>query len=170
VILFAGRYSQKELNIFTDDRGHFVDRLASELLMFVPFLVFQVPDLYAVAVIGLYRSIHNRFVHANVMIDLGWIGWFLVSPEFHRVHHSVNPADADKNFGVLLSVFDHLFGTAHQSQDIYPATGIADARFPTEDRVRVTQLPMNWIMQTIYPFSQLLDRLTPRRLGLYRGR
>lgn len=163
-------HSQKEMNLFTEDRNHVVDKLVVSLLKFVPFYIFQVPDLYAVAVIGLYISIHSRFVHANVKIDLGWLGWLLASPQFHRVHHSTDPAHLDKNFGGVLSIFDHLFGTAYPSRDIYPETGITDARFPTEDKIRGSQLPINWLIQTIYPFVQLFERLTSRRLRLFRGR
>jgi sterol desaturase/sphingolipid hydroxylase (fatty acid hydroxylase superfamily) len=151
-------HSQKEMNVFTDDRGHFVDRFVSRILMFIPFFMFQVPSLYAVSVIGLYVSIHSRFVHSNAKIDLGWFGWFLASPQFHRVHHSVELAHADKNYGGVLSVFDHLFGTAVKARDVYPETGIADARFPAEDRVGVAQLPGNWLLQTMYPFTQVMER------------
>jgi hypothetical protein len=155
-------HSQKELNVFTDDRVHVVDMLAASLLMFVPFYIFQVPNLYAVAVIGLYRSIHSRFLHANVKINLGWLGWLVASPQFHRVHHSADPAHVDKNFAVVLSVFDHLFGTAYPSRDIYPDTGINDARFPNEGNTRVLGLPGNWLMQTSFPFVQFFKQIAPR--------
>jgi sterol desaturase/sphingolipid hydroxylase (fatty acid hydroxylase superfamily) len=157
-------HSQKELNIFTNDRNHFVDRLFMKILTFLPFFMFQVPSLYALAVIGLYGSIHNRFLHANVKIELGWFRWFLTSPQFHRVHHSVESAHADMNYGVVLSVFDHLFRTAYKARDVYPETGIADARFPTEDRIGVAQLPINWFMQAVYPFARLIER-TARTIG-----
>jgi sterol desaturase/sphingolipid hydroxylase (fatty acid hydroxylase superfamily) len=161
-LFHAVHHSQKELNIFTDDRVHFVDLLAASLLMFVPFYIFQVPNLYAIAVIGLYRSIHGRFLHANVRINLGWLGLLVVSPQFHRVHHSADPDHVDKNFGVVLSVFDHLFGTAHPSRDIYPETGIDDVQFPAEYSTRVSRLPRNWLMQTSFPFVQLFKQIAPR--------
>jgi sterol desaturase/sphingolipid hydroxylase (fatty acid hydroxylase superfamily) len=160
-LFHAVHHSQTELNVFTEDRVHFVDALAASLIMFIPFYIFQVPNLYAVAVIGLYRSIHARFLHANVKINLGWIGWLIASPQFHRVHHSGNPAHEDKNFGVVLSIFDHLFGTAHPSRDIYPETGINDARFPIENNTRVFHLPANWLMQTIFPFLQFFKQIAP---------
>ena len=157
----AVHHSQKELNAFTEDRSHFMDRLASSLVMFIPFYIFEVPSLYAVAVVGLYVSIHSRFVHANAKINLGWLGWVVASPQFHRVHHSSDPAHADKNFAGILSMFDYLFGTAYPSRDVYPETGIYDAQFPTEDKTRVVRLPENWLMQIIFPFVQCFRRFVP---------
>jgi sterol desaturase/sphingolipid hydroxylase (fatty acid hydroxylase superfamily) len=161
-LFHAVHHSQKELNTFTEDRVHVVDALAASLLMFIPYYIFQVPNLYAVAIIALYRSIHTRFLHANVKINLGCLGWLVASPQFHRIHHSADPAHVDKNFGVILSIFDHLFGTAHPSRDAYPETGINDARFPTEDHTRVLRLPENWLMQTSFPFVQAFKQIAPR--------
>jgi sterol desaturase/sphingolipid hydroxylase (fatty acid hydroxylase superfamily) len=160
-VFHAVHHSQKELNVFTEDRVHVVDGLAASVFMFLPFYIFQVPNLYAVAVIGLYRSIHSRFLHANVKINLGWLGWLVASPQFHRVHHSADPAHADKNFGVVFSIFDYLFGTAHPSRDIYPETGIDDTRFPTEHNTRISHLPGNWLMQNVFPFVQFFKQIAP---------
>lgn len=169
-LFHAVHHSQRETNVFTQERIHIFDELASALLMFVPFYMFQVPNLYAVAVIGLYRSIHNRFVHANVKINLGWLGWVIVSPQFHRVHHSVEREHADRNFGGVLSVFDHLFGTAYPDWNIYPETGIDDDLFPIENNVGLLALPGNWFHQTAYPFVQLAENLVPRSLRAWEWR
>lgn len=155
----AVHHSQRELNIFTDDRAHIIDLTISALLSFVPFFIFDVSNLYAVIVIGLYKPIHNRFIHANVKINLGWLGLLVTSPQFHRVHHSADPEHADKNFGVYFSMYDYLFGTACRSRNIYPQTGIDDSRFPFEDKVLLSQLPQNWLAQTVYPFRQVAEQI-----------
>lgn len=156
-LFHAVHHSQKELNVFTEDRNHIIDKFVGPVLTFIPFYMFQVPNLYAVAVVGLYISIHSRFVHANVKINLGWLGWIFTSPQFHRVHHSCEVQHLDKNFGGFISLFDHLFGTACPSRTAYPETGIEDSRFPTEDKVRVWQLPQNWLVQVLYPFVKLFE-------------
>jgi len=154
----AVHHSQKEINAFTDDRGHLVDLLISSLVDYVPFIIFQVTNAYAMSIIFLYRPIHNRFVHANLRINLGWLGYIFSSPQFHRVHHSADPVHADKNFGVLFSFFDYLFGTAVPSRTVYPETGIHDSRFPTEDKVGLFMLPKNWGTQMLYPFTRIFKR------------
>lgn len=162
-LFHAIHHSQEELNVFTDDRGHFIDELVGSLFTFVPFFIFQVSDIYAITVIGIYMPIHNRFVHANIKMNLGWLGWIFTSPQFHRVHHSREPEHLDKNFGVHLSIFDHLFGTACKNRNVYPATGIDDPRFPREQNIRLRQLPGNMIKQTIYPFLQIFEKLQASR-------
>ena len=168
-LFHAIHHSQKEINVFTDDRVHVVDLLIGSLLAFIPFFIFHVPAIYAVTVIGVYKPIHNRFIHSNTKMNLGWLGWIFTSPQFHRVHHSVDPAHMNNNYGVYFSIFDHLFGTACPSRNIYPETGIPDARFPTEDKVRIYVLPVNLLMQIVYPFVQLFEILlaSTRRLVSY---
>jgi sterol desaturase/sphingolipid hydroxylase (fatty acid hydroxylase superfamily) len=157
-LFHAVHHSQKDMNPFTEDRNHIIDKLVRTLLIFIPCFIFQVPNLYAVSIIGFYTTLHSYFVHANIKLNLGWLGWFLVSPQFHRVHHARDVAYQDCNFGGLLSIFDHLFGTAYPVRDIYPETGIADAQFPTEDNLPPWKLPGNWLAQTVYPFGQLFKQ------------
>jgi len=37
--------------------------------------------------------------------------WMLVTPDMHRVHHSIRPEETDSNFGFNLPWWDRLFGT-----------------------------------------------------------
>lgn len=148
-------HSQRDLNVFTEDRVHFVDMLVAAVVSFIPLYMFQVPELQAAAVVALYRSIHARLLHTNTRLSFGRLGWLLVSPQFHRVHHSLDPDPRDTNYGVVLSVFDHLFGTASRDRHSYPATGIVDARFPCEASVPWWLLPVNCARQMVYPFVRL---------------
>ena len=166
----AIHHSQKELNVFTDDRGHFIDLLVGSLVMFVPFFVFQVSNFYAVTIIALYKPIHNRFIHSNIKVNLGWLGFLFTSPQFHRVHHSMEQDHVDKNFGVHFSIYDQLFGTAFPSINVYPATGIEDPFFPSEEKVRIRHLPGNWLRQTVYPFKQLALQIQASRIFQMKNR
>ena len=40
-----------------------------------------------------------------------WLCFFLVSPHVHHIHHSKAPEHHDKNFGVVFSIWDRIFGT-----------------------------------------------------------
>ncbi len=54
------------------------------------------------------------FNHANVRLPIGLdrrLRPFVVTPDMHRVHHSVIVAEQQSNFGSGLSLWDHLFGT-----------------------------------------------------------
>jgi sterol desaturase/sphingolipid hydroxylase (fatty acid hydroxylase superfamily) len=54
------------------------------------------------------------FNHANVALPAWlepWVRRVLVTPDMHRIHHSVIQAERDSNYGFCLSVWDRLFGT-----------------------------------------------------------
>ena len=35
----------------------------------------------------------------------------ILCPHYHQLHHSTNPKHYDKNFGLMLSIWDRMFGT-----------------------------------------------------------
>ncbi len=54
------------------------------------------------------------FNHANLRLPLGLdrvLRLLVVTPDMHRVHHSVIRGETDSNYGFNLSVWDRLFGT-----------------------------------------------------------
>ena len=42
---------------------------------------------------------------------IGWLEWLINTPSAHRVHHASNPEYIDKNYGGVLLIWDHLFGS-----------------------------------------------------------
>jgi len=64
--------------------------------------------LYAYLITQLYGNI----VHTQYKIALPkWYGWLFVTPAHHRVHHASNIPYLDKNMGMMLILWDRLFGT-----------------------------------------------------------
>ncbi|OGI56505.1 MAG: hypothetical protein A2V58_03530 [Candidatus Muproteobacteria bacterium RBG_19FT_COMBO_61_10] len=60
------------------------------------------------------------FNHANVRLPLGLdrvLRRLLVTPDMHRVHHSIEDHETNSNFGFNLSVWDRLFGTYKDQPD-----------------------------------------------------
>ncbi len=67
--------------------------------------------LYAYLITQLYGNI----VHTQYRISLPqWYGWIFVTPSHHRVHHASNIPYLDKNMGMVLIIWDRLFGTFRQ--------------------------------------------------------
>lgn len=50
--------------------------------------------------------------HTHYKISFGPLDNYILSPHWHQLHHSADPRHYDKNFGLLLSVWDRMFGTA----------------------------------------------------------
>ena len=59
-------------------------------------------------------SAASMFNHGNVRMPLGLdrvLRWIVVTPDMHRVHHSILPDETNSNFGFSVSWWDRLFGT-----------------------------------------------------------
>lgn len=64
--------------------------------------------LYAYLITQLY----GNMVHTQYKIPLPkWYGWIFVTPAHHRVHHASNIPYLDKNMGMVLIIWDRMFGT-----------------------------------------------------------
>ena len=103
-------HSQKSLTVATGFRTHFVDEIVRTTFLFVPlyFLgirphTFIAVDLVVNWILGLQ--------HADLAWNYGPLGNVIVSPAYHRIHHSLGAIDRDKNFGVLFPFWDRLFST-----------------------------------------------------------
>lgn len=106
-------HADRDFDVTTALRFHPVEVLASMLLKIG--LVYLIGPL-AVAVV-LFEVILNgtaMFNHANLRLPL-WLDralrLVLVTPDMHRVHHSVHRHEHDSNYGFALSVWDRIFRT-----------------------------------------------------------
>lgn len=63
----------------------------------------------------------QTFCHTDRVGRLpAWFEWFFVSPNNHAVHHASNPLYLDRNYGGLLNIWDHVFGTYQRLEDHTP--------------------------------------------------
>ncbi|HBL27238.1 MAG TPA: hypothetical protein DD490_10425 [Acidobacteria bacterium] len=153
----AVHHSQKELNFFTEYRVHPIDDVFAITLGVIPILMLE-PSFVTVTAIVWVRHWHTRICHSNIRTNFGPLKYILVTPQSHRVHHSVDEVHHDKNFGLTFSIWDHLFGTQHREYDIYPETGINDRDFPFEQNRRSFASLNTLLSQLIYPFQAVSRR------------
>ncbi|MGQ0633896.1 MAG: sterol desaturase family protein [Planctomycetaceae bacterium] len=151
----AVHHSQREMNVFTDLRYHFLEYVIAKLIIFVPAYMLQLVPLTAYGIAIAIRW-HTMTYHANLRSNYGLLRYVLVTPQSHRIHHSALPEHRDQNFGVVFSIWDRIFGTQHPDYESYPETGIDDARFPLEQWRSRGALVTNLIRHTLYPFGQFL--------------
>jgi len=149
--LHSVHHSQRELNFFTDFRYHFLEYIVRHTFLVIPFSVLKVEAPVIIA-FGIFRQWYVRFYHGNIKTDLGPLRYILVTPQSHRVHHSVDPVHRDTNFGAILSLWDFALGTQYRNYDVYPDTGIQDQSFPHEKTVRLKSLLLTPFNQLLYPF------------------
>ncbi|MCI0756011.1 sterol desaturase family protein [Teichococcus vastitatis] len=127
--LHAIHHAQRQMTFWTDDRNHILDDLIGAAWFGAIALLIGVPPGQFPVVVVILR-VAEAMSHANVRLSFGHVGErLLVSPRFHRLHHGPLGSGRDgKNYGVLLPVWDWVFGTADFRHDVFTETG--DARLP----------------------------------------
>ena len=102
-----------DIDLTTGIRFHPIEIAVSMLYKVVWVLVLGVPAS-AVLAFEVILNACAMFNHANVrlppLVDR-LLRLAVVTPDMHRVHHSVEPDEHDSNYGFNLSVWDKLFGT-----------------------------------------------------------
>jgi sterol desaturase/sphingolipid hydroxylase (fatty acid hydroxylase superfamily) len=84
----------------------------------VPFFVLQATPLEAG--IGFALGVFVQFyVHSNTDLGLGPLDWLVISPRYHRVHHSLTK-NRDMNLGTTLTLWDRIFGTYVDPASVAP--------------------------------------------------
>jgi len=106
-------HADLDFDVTTGARFHPIEILLSMLIKFAMILVLGPPAI-AVLVFETLLNATSMFNHANVRLPAGVdrvLRWIVVTPDMHRVHHSVNPRETNSNFGFNLPWWDRLFGT-----------------------------------------------------------
>ena len=152
--IHAVHHSQREMNLFTDLRYHGLEYVISRTLVTFPLLMLQT-DTKEILYFNLIHEWYTHMYHARIRSDFGWLRYILVTPQSHRIHHSVERAHVDKNFGVIFSFWDRLFGTQYTGWHEYPKTGIHDKKFPIETSVKGLALLITPIRQNLYPLGNI---------------
>ena len=160
--LHSLHHSQTELNFFTDFRYHVLEYVVRHTVLIIPLLILKI-DPPVIAAVAITQRWYSRFYHGNIRANLGPLKYFLVTPQSHRIHHSIEPQHSDRNFGATFSIWDFLFGTASSDRKSYPQTGLADKGFPHRTSGRVSEILLAPLRQMAYPFR-------PKRLATVRGR
>jgi len=153
----AVHHSQTQMNPFTDYRIHFVEFLVSKPIVLIPLLMLNLPVEQAIAVV-IFQRCYTMAYHANLKTNFGPLRYILVTPQSHRIHHSASEQHRDRNFGVIFSVWDRLFGTHYNDAHEYPAVGVRDPDFPMEHGSGLAGSIRAFVRQNLYPFQQVLRR------------
>ena len=110
--LHSLHHSQKMLSFWSDDRNHIVDDVIGWVWFAVVTAAIGVPPAQFVWLVAAGRAVES-LSHANVRFGFGAVGErLLVSPKFHRQHHSLAAGQKGCNFATLFPIWDVLFGTA----------------------------------------------------------
>jgi sterol desaturase/sphingolipid hydroxylase (fatty acid hydroxylase superfamily) len=101
-------------------RFHWMEIVVYRSLQWLPLAWLRVSPGAAFAV-AMVTTIWGDLNHANLNVGLGRLGYVLNSPRMHLWHHDASSeGGAAKNFGIVFSAWDHLFGTAYWPRERSP--------------------------------------------------
>jgi sterol desaturase/sphingolipid hydroxylase (fatty acid hydroxylase superfamily) len=153
-------HADLDFDVTTGVRFHTLEVLLSLGIKLAAVVALGAPAL-SVLIFEVLLNATSMFNHGNVRLPR-WLDCclrlFVVTPDMHRVHHSIQVAETNSNFGFNLPWWDYLFGTYRRQ----PAAGhenmtIGLAEFRDE---RVEHLPAMLLL----PFAGSADRSPLSRL------
>ena len=106
-------HADLDYDVTTGARFHPIEIILSMLIKFVTIVALG-PTIVAVVIFEIVLNAMAMFNHANVRLPLRMdhvLRQLIVTPDMHRVHHSVDYDEANSNFGFNLAFWDRWFGT-----------------------------------------------------------
>lgn len=135
-------HADLDYDLTTGTRFHPLEIVLSMGIKFATITLLCAPVL-AVVIFEVLLSACATFNHGNIRLP-NWLDrslrWFLVTPDMHRVHHSVEDDESNSNFGFNLTWWDRLFGT-YREQPRAGQLGMNIGINGHTDPLEVAQLP-----------------------------
>jgi sterol desaturase/sphingolipid hydroxylase (fatty acid hydroxylase superfamily) len=106
-------HADLDIDVTTGVRFHPIEILLSMLIKIAIVLAFGIPAV-SVLMFEVVLNATSTFNHSNVKMPAlldRVLRWLVVTPDMHRVHHSIVRHETDSNFGFNLPWWDRLFGT-----------------------------------------------------------
>jgi sterol desaturase/sphingolipid hydroxylase (fatty acid hydroxylase superfamily) len=130
-------HADLDVDVTTGARFHPIEILASMVVKLAVVAALGAP-VEAVLAFEILLNATSMFNHANIRMPAAGdrvLRWIVVTPDMHRVHHSIVPQETNSNFGFNMPWWDRLFGTyrpqpaaGHEAMTI----GIGQFRAPRE--------------------------------------
>jgi sterol desaturase/sphingolipid hydroxylase (fatty acid hydroxylase superfamily) len=120
----AVHHSDPELDVTTTVRQHPVAMIIDVIATAGIVVLVGIPAT-AILVHRTAEAVVQTLAHANLALP-AFISRFVVTPTFHRLHHSPEMFETNSNYGQVLAVWDHLFGTARKPRATPEQLGLED--------------------------------------------
>ena len=106
-------HADRDIDVTTAIRFHPVE-IALSMLLKIGLVYLLGPPALGIILFEIILNGTAMFNHANIKLPLGLdalLRRVLVTPDMHRVHHSIHRHEHDSNYGFALSIWDRMFGT-----------------------------------------------------------
>lgn len=138
-------HSVRQMGFAAHLRYHWMETIVYRVLEYIPLAMigFGIQEFFAVHMIALTIGHIN---HANFRPPIGPLRYIFNSPQMHIWHHAKSlPVRYGANYGLSLSVWDWVFGTAH-----WPHSG-RDMPLGFD---QVERYPDHFVTQMVEPFRE----------------
>jgi sterol desaturase/sphingolipid hydroxylase (fatty acid hydroxylase superfamily) len=120
-------HSDRALNIGTTQRHFWLEPAIKAVTIWLAVSLLFKASGPMLAIYGAI-SLYNFVSHANIRLGFGPLSWALNAPQYHRLHHSRDPAHFNTNFAALFPIFDLLSGAYRRpKRGEFPDTGLDEA-------------------------------------------
>lgn len=138
----AVHHSSAVLYPLAATRNHPVNTLASYLAQVLPALLLGAPG-EVLLLLGLFTAVNGLLQHSDLGLRTGPLSWIFATPEVHRLHHSRDLDEGNRNFGSNLVLWDHLLGSYQAPRRRPEELGLADRELPG-GYWRQLAVPLRW--------------------------
>lgn len=118
-------HSDVNTSASTVGRHHWLEEFFRLFIITAPLFILMGGSQNMPLWVSAFTIFNGIFMHWNISFRFGPFEKIIITPAYHRVHHSVEERHYDKNFGVFTQLWDYVFSTRHVPQlGEYPDTGI----------------------------------------------
>ena len=152
-------HADLDFDVTTGARFHPIEILISTAVKCAAIAALGAPVI-SVFVFEILLNVTAMFNHANASLPQRverWLRWLVVTPDMHRVHHSVRYEESSSNFGFNLPWWDHLFGTYRAQPRLgHAAMTIGVDAFRSSQELRLDRLLVQPLRDTPgqYPITR----------------
>ena len=153
-------HADPDFDVTTGARFHPLEMILSMLIKFA-VIIFLGPAAVAVLIFEILLNATSMFNHGNIFIPPNidrYLRLSVVTPDMHRVHHSINISETNSNFGFNLPWWDRLFGT-YTAQPGLGHENMTIGLTTFTDKKQITRLPGMLLIpfrheEQVYPLSR----------------
>jgi sterol desaturase/sphingolipid hydroxylase (fatty acid hydroxylase superfamily) len=103
----------KNVDALTTVLHHPLEMASSFLVNITCYVLFDMPVIIILAH-AFVSALHSPFTHTKMLLPEKldrFLTYFIITPNFHRLHHSLDVTEGNSNFGIIFPFWDRLFGT-----------------------------------------------------------
>lgn len=152
--IHAVHHSPEEMNWISSSRVHPLNDVVTRTCQVLPLMMVGFSPSGVILIVP-YITFYVMFLHSNISCDFGPFRWLLVSPTYHRWHHTRDSEGIDRNFAGIFPLWDVTFGTAYFPRHL-----------PRTYGVKEQSMPKTFWGQVAHPFRHILGILLNTNRGI----